>query len=94
MNPCVMLNNPSINVFENGFAATWKEIVEKTDKIYTSVKCRKCTLRKVCNTCAACAVLETGQYDGVPDYICRYTKATVHLLRESLDANQETDQNR
>lgn len=87
MTPCVMLNNPSINVFENGFAASWKEIVEKTDKIYTSVKCGKCALRKVCNTCAACAILETGKYDGVPDYICRYTKEKVHLLKKSLDAN-------
>ena len=54
----------------------------------------KCTLREVCNTCAACALLETGNYDGVPDYICRYTKKTVQVLEESFDEkDQETDKN-
>ena len=49
-------------------------MLTKTEEIRTSEKCGKCTLREVCNTCAACALLETGSYDGVPDYICRYTK--------------------
>ena len=87
MTPCVMLKGPSVNVFENGFAKSWSEIVEKTEKIQTSEKCGKCSLREVCNTCAACALLETGNYDGVPDYVCRYTKEIVRLLEESADEN-------
>ena len=94
MTPCVMLNTPSVNVFENGFIQSWNRIVNKTEKIRTSEKCGKCTLREVCNTCAACALLETGNYDGVPDYICRYTKKTVQVLEESFDEkDQETDKN-
>lgn len=83
MTPCVMLEEPSINVFENGFMTSWQQIVEKVEKIRTSVKCGKCRFRKVCNTCAACALLETGTYDGTPDYICGYTKETIHLLEKS-----------
>lgn len=93
MTPCVMLNAPSVNVFENGFVQSWEQIVNKTEEIRTSEKCGKCTLREVCNTCAACALLETGSYDGVPDYICRYTKKTVQLLEESFDENQGADKN-
>lgn len=83
MTPCVMLNEPSINAFEKGFIQSWNQIINKTEEIRTSEKCGKCTLREVCNTCAACALLETGSYDGVPDYICRYTQKTVQLLEES-----------
>ena len=85
MTPCVMLNSPSVNVFENGFVQSWNQIVSKTEKIKTSEKCGKCALYEVCNTCAACALLETGNYDGVPDYICRYTQTTVQILEESSD---------
>lgn len=91
MTPCVMLNAPSVNVFENGFIQSWDQIVNKTEKIRISQKCGTCTLREVCNTCAACALLETGSYGGVPDYICRYTQKTVQLLEESFnEKNQGT----
>ena len=93
MTPCVMLNSPSVNVFEKGFVQSWDQIVHKTEEIRTSEKCGECTLREVCNTCAACALLETGSYDGVPDYICRYTKKTVQMLEEPFHEKQEADKN-
>lgn len=93
MTPCVMLSDPSVNAFENGFVKSWTQIVEKTEKIQISAKCGNCALREVCNTCAACALLETGNYDGVPDYICRYTKETVRMLEKSSDGKQRTDKN-
>ena len=89
MTPCVMLQEPGINVFENGFPASWEQIVKETEKIRTSRTCGTCAMREVCNTCAACALLETGQYDGVPDYVCRYTKETVNLLEKSLNEDAE-----
>ena len=93
MTPCVMLNSPPVNVFEKGFVQSWDQIVHKTEEIRTSEKCGECTLREVCNTCAACALLETGSYDGVPDYICRYTKKTVQMLEEPFHEKQEADKN-
>ena len=89
MTPCVMLNTPSVNVFENGFLQSWDQIVKRTEKLRTSEKCGTCSLREICNTCAACALLETGRYDGVPDYVCRYTQKTVQLLEKSSGGNQE-----
>ena len=82
MRPCVMLSSPAISVFEVGFNAAWKYIVEETSKIRLSSKCNQCTLRDVCNTCAACALLETGSYDGVPEYMCRYTKEALKILKQ------------
>ena len=36
MRPCVMLSEPAVSVFEAGFAAAWKYIVEETGKILLS----------------------------------------------------------
>ena len=48
-----------------------------------SARCSSCKLRKVCNTCVAAAIAETGKADGVPEYLCRYTEATVRYLKET-----------
>lgn len=89
MTPCVMLKDPSMNVFEVGFSKSWKYIVKKADAIRISQTCGKCTMRNVCQTCAACAFLEAGSYDGVPEYMCRYTEETLRLLKKSLEEEQE-----
>ena len=36
----------------------------------------------VCNTCAAAAVAECGDFEGVSKYLCEYTKETVRNLKE------------
>ena len=40
----------------------------------------------LCRTCAASALLETGRYDGTPDYMCRYTAHTFRLLLDEVSA--------
>lgn len=78
---CVMLTVPSADVFEVGFKNAWKYIAEETTKIKLSSKCSRCTLRNVCQTCAACAMAETGAYDGTPEYMCKYTETLLSLLK-------------
>lgn len=80
MRPCVMLTEPTISVFETGFKHAWKEISARTQEILINSACTKCSLRPVCRTCAASAMLETGSYDGIPDYLCRYSKEYYRLL--------------
>lgn len=81
MRPCVIMSEPAVSVFEIGFQAAWNYIVEETDKIVLSSKCSACKFRPLCRTCAASALLETGDYEGVPDYMCRYAKETLRLLQ-------------
>lgn len=81
MRPCVILSKPAVSVFEVGFEAAWNYIVEETDKILLSSKCSACTMRPLCRTCAACALLETGSYEATPDYMCRYTEESLRVLR-------------
>lgn len=88
MRPCVILSEPAVSVFEVGFEAAWKYIVEETDKILLNAKCSTCHMRHLCRTCAASALLETGSYDGVPDYMCRYAEESLRLLREEWEKMQ------
>lgn len=89
MRPCVMLSDPEEPVFDIGFAKAWKRITERFGKVRLSEECSACTMRDVCQNCAACAVLETGSFDRTPEYMCRYTKETLRLLREALKKEQE-----
>ena len=47
-----------------------------------NAKCSACHLRHLCRTCAASALFETGSYDGVPDYMCRYAEESLRMLKE------------
>lgn len=80
MRPCVMVTHPEIPVFPQDFTSAWKQLVEETSQIRLSSKCSACRNRKLCQTCAACALLETGSYSGTPEYMCRYTEETLRLL--------------
>lgn len=80
MRPCVVMTSPAADVFALGFDAAWKQIRAEADGIVLSETCAACPLRALCCTCAASALLETGRYDGVPEYMCRYTKETYRLL--------------
>ena len=91
MRPCVVMNEPSISVFEVGFEKAWEYISEVTSKILLNEKCSFCCMRHLCRTCAACALLETGGYDGVPEYMCRYTEETLRLLRKDVEMKQEAE---
>ena len=93
MRPCVVMSEPEVSVFETGFEAAWKYITEETGKILLNAKCSTCRVRHLCRTCAASALLETGSYAGVPDYMCRYAKASLRLLEEEDKEIQENREN-
>ncbi len=87
--PCVVMTGPSASVFEMGFQKAWEYMSAEIDKIVTSPKCSICTKRTLCRTCAASALLETGKYDGVPQYMCQYTDESLRLLREYAEKKQD-----
>lgn len=93
MRPCVMLTEPSFPIFTMDFKTAWKQLGEQTEEIRISSRCSRCKFRTACQTCAACAFLETGSYKGVPEYMCRYTEETLRLLQEYLQENPEAEKN-
>lgn len=84
LHPCVILTEPSVNVFEVGFQAAWEHLVKEMAPIRLHPDCSVCNLRGLCRTCAASALLEGGSYDAKPEYMCRYARETLRLLREEI----------
>lgn len=85
MRPCVIMSEPSVSVFEKGFATAWKEITVSTQKLKIPEKCRQCRYKPICKVCVAASLLETGSYEGIPDYLCRYSEEYFRLLKEERD---------
>lgn len=85
MRPCVVCSEPSVDVFETGFAEGWKQISTAFQSVRYCAQCSNCRLRPVCRTCAAACLLETGDYLGTPEYLCRYAEETERLLRLDLE---------
>ena len=80
MRPCVTIEEPSVPVFEMGFEKTWEVISKGSKEFRVNEQCTKCHFRPVCKTCVASAWIETGKYDGLPEYLCRYAREYAKLL--------------
>ncbi|MFQ6793986.1 MAG: radical SAM/SPASM domain-containing protein [Thomasclavelia sp.] len=85
MRPCVMLSTTAISLLKHDFTNAWDQLGNQIEEIDLSCKCNSCKMRNICNTCAACALLETGNFDGTPDYMCQYTKEKLKLYKEYID---------
>lgn len=94
MRPCVTIEEPSVPVFEMGFDAAWEKMSGGAKKFRLHTKCVKCRLRPVCKTCVASAWLETGKYDGLPEYLCRYAKEYARLLYEANAGLRRKDEDK
>ena len=77
MLPCGMMPRPVAYPLEAGFDAAWKEIRSATKALRMPVKCTNCPKRGVCSVCAAVCVTETGEFSGVPKYVCAMTDAAI-----------------
>ena len=66
------------------FIEQWQNVREFTKKITLPEQCANCKYRSICNVCAAVTYAETGSFDGVPLYVCRFSEETARLtLKES-----------
>ncbi len=86
LRPCIIMPTPSVPVFEMGFQKGWEKIVEETAQIRFSPKCGGCKLRSVCTVCAANTLMETGNQEEAPDYVCRFTKQQIKCLSSSASS--------
>ncbi len=85
MRPCVMLSEPSIDVFKVGFKKAWQMLMEETNQIQLCPYCPECRYRRICSICPASCLHESGSYDKVPEYVCEYTKETYKCMKEEWE---------
>lgn len=69
MTPCGMMNKPATEISDFGNA--WEYIKRARENIILPPKCKQCELRNYCDMCAAVTLAETGEFDGIPEYICQ-----------------------
>lgn len=89
MTPCGMMTRPVAYPMEVGFDKAWEEIRSATADIRTPAKCESCSYQKICGSCAAVYFAETGRFDGVPEYVCSRSKATVELTRKAYEERKK-----
>ena len=82
LRPCVITTEPAAPVFELGFAQAWRQVSRDFSELRYCADCSVCALRPLCPVCPVACRLETGDYMGRPEYLCRYAEETVRLLRE------------
>lgn len=90
MLPCGMMPRPTVYPLDVGFSAAWEEIRRATREIRMPSKCSTCPVRKMCCVCAAVTVTETGEFDGVPEYVCEMTHESV---RKTIEISSERKNN-
>lgn len=89
LTPCGMMHLPAVNVRNETFETRWNTLVEVSKQIRLTGLCANCSKRSLCHSCAAMALAETGDFSGVPVYICEMMKEMKLLAQNYLES--ETD---
>lgn len=84
MLPCGMFQNPKMNIIEHSFQECWNYVVSETQKLRRSDTCEKCEKRKICKTCAAACLTETGNTYGIPRYLCEMTDELIRCCKDII----------
>lgn len=82
MMPCGMFSTAGYNILENGFADCWQNVKRETALITTPAECIDCKYRSLCPVCAAVCKSETGEFNKVPEYACKFSRASEKYLKE------------
>lgn len=85
MRPCGMMTEPTASLDELGFVGAWNEIRKARETILVPAKCTSCEIAHACDQCAALCYAETGEFTGVPEYMCEKTRAYLDLARRRLE---------
>lgn len=89
MMPCGMMTRPVVYPIEEGFDAAWDCLRRETAALRLPAACSVCQYKKVCASCAAVCLTETGKFDGVPEYVCDMTKEQVRIFRQMSSERKE-----
>ena len=82
MTPCVFMEQPAVPISGGKALEGWRQIVAACAGIQLAEACGTCPKREICQRCAAAAYWETGEFGGVPEYLCRYTDEVIRRLNE------------
>ena len=89
MVPCGMMPEPKVELMDRPFQDAWKELADISEGLTLSGICAKCPDQKICHSCVAIAVSETGSYGGIPTYLCHMMAEMKRIAIEQLAGEKE-----
>ena len=90
---CGVANDDIHSLERERFADAWRAISRYTRDVQLAQACSTCRYLGICPVCAASACCETGQIDGVPAYLCEFSRHYAALLQQErarLENMEET----
>lgn len=93
MTPCGMMPEPKVEIRERSFLDVWKELTEIGENLNISSVCTQCPNRKICHSCAAMAMAETGETSGIPKYLCQMVEELKRFASSELAEKRTTNAN-
>lgn len=82
MYPCGMLPAFARDIRQESFADAWRNTHLAAQDMRVPAQCTVCAYQKICPTCAAVSMSVTGATDGLPEELCRRTKAYTECILE------------
>lgn len=77
MTACGLFDFPIVKEpFREPFACCWKELTHLVRTTPVLGSCYECSLRDICNPCAATVHAECGDVNGKAEYLCRMAECT------------------
>lgn len=81
---CQILGVFSTDALSLGFQKAWEDFPSKIKLPSLNSHCVECNLKDLCECCYAFRYSETGDLQGIPEYICQNTKITNEALRRKI----------
>lgn len=83
MTPCGMMPEPKTDLKTHCFDEAWEKIAKEAATLRLSGICAECPNNGICHPCAAIAYAETGNWTGIPTYMCNAVREMCRIARET-----------
>lgn len=84
---CGMFNEPKISLLDHSFKEAWNYVTTEVQNVKRCKECDDCIYYKLCPSCAAASLAETGSSEGKPTYLCERTYELVRMCEEIMENN-------
>lgn len=74
MTPCGMMPKPAVDITKGSFRDNWEALTKISEELKVSGICVKCPNQRLCHSCVAMALSETGSTEKIPTYLCEMVK--------------------
>lgn len=82
MYACETLTKGYTEPFENGFDKAWSGLPECYPQSKVIEQCDSCRYSFFCESCPAVRLIETGKWNGKPEYVCEEAKYICRILSD------------